>query len=686
MPATPRTTRVRRWARALAAMTALVVVGAGSATAIGDPVNPQSPDSQINVTGAPFAGTAPDGSLVGTVDAHTHLMSNVGFGGDIVCGKTFSEAGIADALQDCDSHGSTGSTALIENLTNLEGKGPLDPHDTTMWPTFTDAPKWSSLTHQQMYYRWVERSWRAGQRVMVADAVNNNILCGLPTQVNRYSCDDMDTVRRQIAETKKLEKFVDDAYGGPGKGWFRIAYTPQDVRRIVGEGKLAVVLGMEVSNPFGCSVKLGIPQCTKADIDRGLDEAKALGIRSMYLCHKFDNALCGVRFDEGTQGVIVNLGNFLNTGQWWQVEQCTTELQDHTVAGGVLPPELARIFPTAVLPVYPKGPHCNTKGLTDLGEYALRGMMKRNMIVEIDHQSAKAAKRTMEILESEGYPGVVSTHSWMDKHFTERLYRLGGFITHYGHDADTFVSEGTEERALREKYGVGFGFGMDMNGFGGTPHPRADAASNPLVYPFATGQGQTVDRQVTGQRTWDYNSDGVAHYGMVPDWVQDMKSTRGGDGAAVVADLYQGAESYTRTFEATAEWQEGADITAGHRASASSTEWTLFGTYAPAKAIDDNASSRWASTWKEGQWWQVDLATVRQLRRVTIDWERAYAKDYTVQLSNDGQTWRTGATVTGSDGGLDSIVLDDSARYVRIQSTQRATRYGISIHEVKIYS
>ena len=96
----------------------------------------------------------------------------------------------------------------------------------------------------------------------------------------------------------------------------------------------------------------------------------------------------------------------------------------------------------------------HARGRTDLGEYALRGMMKRNMIVEIDHQSAKAAKRTMEILESEGYPGVVSTHSWMDKHFTERLYRLGGFITHYGHDADTFVSEGTQERALREKYAL----------------------------------------------------------------------------------------------------------------------------------------------------------------------------------------------------------------------------------------
>ncbi len=94
--------------------------------------------------------------------------------------------------------------ALLENLTNKEGGGPFDAHDPVGWPTFTDWPKWSSLTHQQMYYKWVERAWRGGLRVLVADAVNNNVLCSLPTQANRYSCDDMDTVRRQIAETKTL--------------------------------------------------------------------------------------------------------------------------------------------------------------------------------------------------------------------------------------------------------------------------------------------------------------------------------------------------------------------------------------------------------------------------------------------------------------------------------------------------
>ena len=93
--------------------------------------------------------------------------------------------------------------------------------------------EWSSLTHQQMYYTWVERAWRGGQRIMVADVVNNNVLCSLPTQVNRYSCDDMDTVRRQIAETKKLEAFVDQQYGGTGKGWFRIAYSADEARAYV---------------------------------------------------------------------------------------------------------------------------------------------------------------------------------------------------------------------------------------------------------------------------------------------------------------------------------------------------------------------------------------------------------------------------------------------------------------------
>lgn len=671
-------------------VTALVLLSTGGATADPAPwyeqIDPQSPDSEINVSGAPFRGTTADGEVQGFVDAHTHLMSDEGFGGDIVCGKTFSELGIEDALQDCHSHGTDGRTALIENLTHLESKGPLDPHGTDLYPSFTDAPKWSSLTHQQMYYRWVERAWRGGQRVMVADTVNNSVLCSLPTQVNRYSCDDMDTVRRQVQRTKDLEAFVDERHGGPGKGWFRIAYSPQEARRYVEQGKLAVILGMEVSNPFGCGMTYGVPKCSKKTIDAGLDEAKELGIRTMYMCHKFDNALCGVRFDEGTQGTIVNVGNFLSTGQFWQAETCTTELHDHTIAGGAVPPKVARYVKGQALPIYPKAPHCNTRGLTELGEYTLRGMMDRGLMVELDHQGVKSAKRTMEILEAEGYPGVISSHSWMDKHFTERIYKLGGFIAQYGHDSRSFVEEGAEEQPVRDKYDVGYGYGMDMNGFGGTPRPRDDAAEKPLTYPFSPAIGSgTIDRQVTGQRVWDYNRDGVAHYGMVPDWIQDMRTVGGEDGEQVVDDLTRGAESYLRTWDGTASWEPGQDLTKGAVATASSTQWSLNGRYRAGNAIDDDRGTRWSGAWGDDAWWKVDLGTPRRLRQITVDWEAAHARGYRVETSLDGRTWDTAETVTDSDGGIDTIGLSrTSARYVRLVTDERATQYGVSLREVTI--
>lgn len=685
----PRSSWLRHPAAALVALV-LAAVGLTHASAASDPFTPVStptPESELNITGTPSTATFADGSVRGFIDAHTHLMSNVGFGGNLVCGKTFSEQGIADALKDCDYHHPNGSGAIIENVTKIEGDGnPFATHDPVGWPTFKDWPAWNSLTHQQMYYRWVERAWRGGQRMMVVDAVNNNVICALPVTPGQGTCDDMATVRKQVAETRKLQAFIDEQYGGPGKGWFRIVYSSAEAEQVAREGKLAVVLGMEVSNPFGCKHVLDVPGCTRADIDAGLDEVYDLGIRSMFLCHKFDNALCGVRFDEGTQGTVVNLGNFLNTGTWWNPGPCEGQARDNTIDTGVLPKELmTKASLPAVLPVYPEGPHCNRRGLTDLGEYALKGMMKRRMLVELDHQSVKAADRTLDILEEAAYPGVISSHSWMDPTYTERVYRLGGFITQYGHDAGRFVSDAGTDRALRERYGKGYGMGMDMNGFGGTPRPPK--ADDPKVrYPFTAsdGGGSTLDRQVTGQRKWDYNTDGVAHYGMVPDWVENLRQI---GGEALVEELARGSQTYLTTWGATERWSPGLNLATQGTASASSTQWTVLGRRTPDKAADGRTDTRWASEWKEGQWWQTDLGLVRQVGKVSIQWEDAYAKDYRVQTSLDGQAWTTARTVTGSNGGLDVIddVPDEGARYVRIVSDRRATQYGISMHEVRIY-
>lgn len=82
-----------------------------------DPVARPAPDSRINVQGEPFTGTDAQGEVRGFVDAHNHIMSNEAFGGRLICGKAFSEGGVADALKDCPEHYPDGSLAVFDFIT-----------------------------------------------------------------------------------------------------------------------------------------------------------------------------------------------------------------------------------------------------------------------------------------------------------------------------------------------------------------------------------------------------------------------------------------------------------------------------------------------------------------------------------------------------------------------------------------
>jgi microsomal dipeptidase-like Zn-dependent dipeptidase len=643
----------------------------------------ESPEPQVNVTGKPNTAPWPDGSVKGFVDAHTHMMSDVGFGGSIVCGATFDPVGgAAAALQDCPNHRPDGSSALIENLTKINV--PFEPfakHDVTGWPTFKDWPAYNSLTHQQMYYKWVERAWRAGQRIMVMDTVNNNILCEVPLgQANKYGCEDMGNVRREVQRTRELQSFIDSQYGGPGKGWFRIVTSPAQARKVAARGKMAVVLGMEVSNPFGCKVWNGAPKCTKADIDAGLDEIQRLGIRSMYLCHKYDNALCGVRFDKELAGVVVNGGNYFNTGRWWQPSTCPTAAQDNPIVTGILPEELSGL--TALLPdglpVYTKPPHCNKLGLTDLGAYTLRSMMRRHMLIEIDHMSAKAADQALDILEDAAYPGLISSHTWTDPSYFKRIYSLGGFVAqHTDHDGvEDFVRVALSQRPLRKKFKVGYGYGMDMNGFGATP--KAPEATTPKVqYPFRGALGDvTINRQVSGQRVFDYNTDGVAHYGLIPDWLENIRQL---GGKALVNELAHGAEYYLRTSEAAAKYKRQPNLALKKKVKASA------GLGARA-AVDGRAGTSWSSIATDRAWFQVNLGKARKVGRVSIDWDAAFGKRYRIQTSLNNKKWRNAAVVNNGRGELDVHAFKSRrARYVRVQGVEPGTGQGYSIREIRIY-
>ncbi|UPK75555.1 dipeptidase [Nocardioidaceae bacterium SCSIO 66511] len=545
----------RRTIGVLAALLALVVTvaasGGGASAGGADPAakdkwwvptDRPEPDSRINVTGEPFRGTDKHGDVRGFIDAHNHVMSNEAFGGRLVCGKPFDEAGIEEALEDCPEHYPNGLGAWFENITG----GSNGTHDPDGWPTFNDWPSHKSLTHQQNYYAWIERAWRSGQRLMVTNLVSNGVICTLLPRDR--GCNEMDAIRLEARKTWEMQDYIDDMYGGPGKGWFRIVKTPKQARKVIKQGKLAVVLGVETSEPFGCKQVLGFARCSKDDIDHGLDELHDLGVRSMFLCHKFDNALCGVRFDEGVIGTVINIGQFLSTGTFWQTEQCEGPQHDNPIGMVRIPKLEAKLPVGTVLPKYAPDARCNTRGLTGLGEYALDGLMKRNMMVEIDHMSVKAADRTFDVLEAADYPGVISSHSWMDANWTKRLYRLGGFKAEYPGQPKSFAEQAADGRKLRQKFHKGLGLGLDMNGLGGWPAPEGEDGKYAVHYPYKGLDGTTrINRQQTGERTWDVNRDGMAHYGLMPDWLEQVRKASGGK---ATDDLMHGAESYLETWSA----------------------------------------------------------------------------------------------------------------------------------------
>jgi hypothetical protein len=440
------------------------------------------------------------------------------------------------------------------------------------WPTFKDWPAPDSLTHEGTYYRWLERAWRGGQRIFVNLLVENNQLCRL-YPIKHNSCDDMDSIRLQAKDMYEMQDYIDAQFGGPGLGFYRIVKSPWQARRVINAGKLAVVMGIETSVPFGCTFKAlpggDVPACDIEDIDRQLLEVKELGVRQMELVNKFDNALSGIAGDNGAVGTLVNTANFLETGTFWDMEHCEPEnpgAHDHNQAGAPdIQPEqqdalfgaIAELFGPGrlpALPLYPRPDHCNSRGLTTLGEYTIKRMAEEHLLFDPDHMSVKARTQALDQIEDLGYQGLLSSHSWSTPDAYPRIYRAGGFIAPYAGDSTGFVEKWRTHVGWADpRYYWGLGYGADINGLGAQGDPRGADVASPVTYPFQGLGGVTVEQQHAGERVYDINADGVAQYGLYPDWIEDLgkvaDAQRPGDGARIQDDMARGAEAYLQMWE-----------------------------------------------------------------------------------------------------------------------------------------
>ncbi|MFE6727957.1 beta-N-acetylglucosaminidase domain-containing protein [Streptomyces californicus] len=128
----------------------------------------------------------------------------------------------------------------------------------------------------------------------------------------------------------------------------------------------------------------------------------------------------------------------------------------------------------------------------------------------------------------------------------------------------------------------------------------------------------------------------------------------------------------------------GPDLVRTATASSSGDETPDF----PASAAaDGDPETRWSSPVRDDAWWQAELPEPVRLGQVVLSWQDAYAARYRVQVSADGRTWRTAATVTEGGGGRESVRMDEKdTRFIRVRGEDRATEYSYSLWSVEAYA
>ncbi len=642
------------------------------------------PDRNLVAVEEPSTGwTAPSTprscDIRGYADLHMHLNAHLAHGGKVFAGAAAPiDAGddfaldefnnISSALSAADDaalhsgHGIFGDTVGDGTQDGSTGNGGA--------PLFNNWPTWTSTTHQQMYYKWLERAFRGGMRLTTMLAVTNEALC---KSTDGTDCaNSMGAIDDQIDAAYAFQAFIDSQCelnpgsdfcvedSGTEEGWFRIVTDPLQARQVIQQGKLAVVLGIEVDNLFNCKEQNSnrpaavCPNMRDASgelvrnaqgepidtVAKAVDHYFDKGVRHFFPIHNFDNAFGGA----ATWQDVIAVGNAFSEQRWWEVEACSEY-------GYSLPPPIG--FDNAFLllvaqlgfdgevpplPGFFGSPSCNRFGLNldaaspgpddrGLGMELLEALMDNGMIIDIDHMSRKSLDDTLELTRQyAGHPGepqyqypLVASHvQFFDLHdrtfegragrhermrTREQLEAIrdgGGMIA--AMTKDDVQDTGLKSKKFTNAYttplfgaaipdncrhssvtftqayqyavdimGAPVALGSDFNGIAGHIGPRFgnDAcggdlplsveagsitersaqlrAGNRLQYPFTIDGFGSFEKQETGFKTFDFNVDGLAHVGLLPDLVKDMEQI--GLDETYVDALFSSAEEYIRVWE-----------------------------------------------------------------------------------------------------------------------------------------
>jgi hypothetical protein len=127
------------------------------------------------------------------------------------------------------------------------------------------------------------------------------------------------------------------------------------------------------------------------------------------------------------------------------------------------------------------------------------------------------------------------------------------------------------------------------------------------------------------------------------------------------------------------------DLAFGKTATASSNSNTA-NNVTDASTYSNYMSTKWTSASSDPQWISIDLGSAMSVNRVIIKWDSDYGKSFKIQVSTDNTAWTDvfSTTKAGKRCITDETFPTTTARYVRMNGTQRGTSNGYSMYEFMV--
>lgn len=494
-------------------------------------------------------------AVTGFADTHIHQMTEYAFGGGWLYGK--HDGPIDEVLSRCSGGNDHGF---------LAGEGLLGIHLFRRggYPKFDGWPLWDSKSHQQVYADWLKKAHDDGLNLIVMSAVNFEPLAQIIPEkhkVKEWGYKDIPALKRQINAAWRFAAKHD---------WYEIALSPSEARRIILEGKLAVVLAIESSDSFG-----------EEELVEQFDEFYDMGVRSMQLCHQFNNRFCGAAPHHQVFYIFQYIRDLMKESDKELARELLYNelIQNYKVRGrSDLPVSVqkgAEEFLAGTLGFDFDKNGKNILGLTKEGRTLVEKMIEKNMILDIAHISERSVKEVFDICKKNDYYPIMVSHGHLrdvmipekakeekttPTEFIPMIMETGGiFGLRTGkEEVRTYKYSGVENtcagtnRAFAQMYqyavkelGLTVAFACDMNGFIEQLKPRfGDHHDTKKGKKGCPDHGKRWEKGVGT----DFDTKGFAHVGYMGDILKDLNNL-GVDTSPMEGSAEKFLQMWERTYD-----------------------------------------------------------------------------------------------------------------------------------------